>query len=81
MYCMSVTLEVSKLSGWLNAYAFCQVEGRAAYDAGRGAAHAQEVGVGSGDGSRLSGRTTNMPCVVVTPEVFHVDMSALKFVV
>ena len=29
MYCMSLTLEVSKLSGWLKACAFCRVEGRA----------------------------------------------------
>ena len=28
MYCMVVTLEVSQLSGWLNADAFCRVEGR-----------------------------------------------------
>ena len=34
---MSVTLEVSKLSGWLNADADCRVERRAC-DAGRGAA-------------------------------------------
>ena len=34
---MVVTLEVSKLSGWLNAYAFCRVEGRGTCDAGRGA--------------------------------------------
>ena len=34
---MVVTLDVSKLSGWLNAYAYCRVEGRAC-DAGRGAA-------------------------------------------
>ena len=34
---MSVTLDVSKLSGWLNANAFCRVERRAC-DAGRGAA-------------------------------------------
>ena len=34
---MSVTLEVSKLSGWLNADAPCRVERRAC-DAGRGAA-------------------------------------------
>ena len=33
---MSVTLDVSKLSGWLNAVAYCRVE-RRAYDAGRGA--------------------------------------------
>eukprot|EP00964_Phaeocystis_antarctica_P055027 scaffold32357_cov53-Phaeocystis_antarctica.AAC.1 len=31
---MSVTLDVSKLSGWLNAAADCRVESRA-YDAGR----------------------------------------------
>ena len=34
---MFVTLDVSKLSGWLNAAAFCRVERRAC-DAGRGAA-------------------------------------------
>eukprot|EP00964_Phaeocystis_antarctica_P108858 scaffold73351_cov48-Phaeocystis_antarctica.AAC.3 len=32
---MSVTLDVSKLSDWLNAYADCRVE-RRAYEAGRG---------------------------------------------
>ena len=32
---MSVTLDVSKLSGWLKAAAFCRVESRAC-DAGRG---------------------------------------------
>ena len=35
--CMFVTLDVSKLSGWLNADADCRVERRAC-DAGRGAA-------------------------------------------
>ena len=35
--CMVVTLEVSKLSGWLNADAYCRVERRAC-DVGRGAA-------------------------------------------
>ena len=34
---MAVTLDVSKLSGWLNALASCRVERRAC-DAGRGAA-------------------------------------------
>ena len=34
---MYVTLDVSKLSGWLNAVAYCRVERRAC-DAGRGAA-------------------------------------------
>ena len=41
---MVVTLDVSKLSGWLNADARCQVE-RRAYDAERGAGRGQE-GVG-----------------------------------
>ena len=36
MLSMVVTLEVSKLSGWLNADAACRVE-RQACDAGRGA--------------------------------------------
>jgi hypothetical protein len=34
---MVVTLEVSKLSGWLKAVAPCRVEGRGTCDAGRGA--------------------------------------------
>ena len=33
MYCMSVTLEVSKVSGWLNADAYCRVQ-RGAWEAG-----------------------------------------------
>ena len=37
MASMVVTLDVSKLSGWLNADACCRVERRAC-DAGRGAA-------------------------------------------
>ena len=37
MPCMVVTLAVLKLSGWLNAYAYCRVERRAC-DVGRGAA-------------------------------------------
>ena len=37
MCCMVVTLDVSKLSGWLNALACCRVERRAC-DARRGAA-------------------------------------------
>ena len=36
---MFVTLDVSKLSGWLNAYASCRVERRAC-GVGRGAARA-----------------------------------------
>ena len=37
MPCMVVTLDVSKLSGWLNTDAYCRVEGRAC-DVGRRAA-------------------------------------------
>ena len=36
MLSMSFTLDVSKLSGWLNAFASCRVA-RRAYNAGRGA--------------------------------------------
>eukprot|EP00964_Phaeocystis_antarctica_P055720 scaffold32796_cov48-Phaeocystis_antarctica.AAC.1 len=39
-----VTLEVSKLSGWLNAFAFCRGVERGAYGAGQGAA--REAGGG-----------------------------------
>ena len=45
MYGMVVTLEVSKLSGWLNADASCRVEGRA-YDAERGVGSGRREGVG-----------------------------------
>ena len=38
---MVVTLDVSKLSGWLNADASCRVE-RRAYDAGRGSGRGRE---------------------------------------
>ena len=41
---MFVTLDVSKLSGWLNAYA-----------------------------------RENIRCMLVTPDVFQLEMSALKF--
>ena len=41
---MSVTLDVLKLSGWLNALAHCRVE-RRAHDAGRGVGRGRE-GVG-----------------------------------
>ena len=48
---MSVTLDVSKLSGWLNADALCRVE-RRAYDAGRGVGQGRE---GVGRRQRTSG--------------------------
>ena len=38
MYFMPVTLDASKLSGWLNADAYCRVERRACDAGGRGAA-------------------------------------------
>jgi len=49
---MVVTLDVSKLSGWLNADADCRVE-RRAYDAGRGVG--RETGEGVGRRQRMSG--------------------------
>ena len=48
---MFVTLDVSKLSGWLNAAAFCRVESRA-YDAERGVGRGRE---GVGRRQRTSG--------------------------
>ena len=43
--CMSVTLDVSKLSGWLNADAYCRVE-RRAWDARRGVPPGKREGAG-----------------------------------
>ena len=48
---MVVTLDVSKLSSWLNSDALCRVE-RRAYDAGRGAGRGWE---GVGRRQRTSG--------------------------
>jgi hypothetical protein len=45
MPCMSVTLDVSKLTSWLNADAPCRVE-RRARDAGRGVWTGRREGVG-----------------------------------
>ena len=72
MPCMSVTLEVSKLSGWLKADATCRVEGRAC-DAG---GEVCEPGGGMAWGGE---RTWNMRRMVVTLEVSQLEMSALKF--
>ena len=46
MYCMSVTLDVLKVSGWLNAYAYCRVQRKGIYEGAAG---------GPGDGRALSG--------------------------
>ena len=48
MACMVVTLDVSKLSGWLNAFACCRVEGREC-DVGRGAGLGGVRALGGGD--------------------------------
>ena len=81
---MSVTLDVSKLSGWLNADAYCRVE-RRAYDADRGVGreaggcgpaaaherHAQREGpaVKAGGARACAERTPNMALMVVTLDV------------
>eukprot|EP00964_Phaeocystis_antarctica_P096640 scaffold62917_cov58-Phaeocystis_antarctica.AAC.4 len=49
---MSVTLDVSKLSSWLNADASCQVE-RRAYDVGRGAGREARGRCGGGGASSV----------------------------
>ena len=85
---MVVTLDVSKLSGWLNADASCQVERRAYYAGARGcvreAGQRSWAGGGKssvqGTASEESGRTQNMLLMSVTPDVFQLDMSALMFV-
>ena len=94
MLLMSVTLDVSKLSGWLNADAPCRVE-RRAYDAergvgreagGRGPAVARERHTrGEGPAVKAEGaracaeRTPNMPRMVVTLDVSQLETSASKF--
>jgi len=67
MLLMSVTLDVSKLSGWLNADAPQNIQ-------------LMSVTL---DVSKLSGWSnadapSNMPFMVVTLEVFQPEMSALK---
>ena len=53
MPCMSVTLDVSKLSGWLKADASCRVERRAC-DAERGAARGRGGRALGGGGARAA---------------------------
>ena len=79
---MSVTLDVSKLSGWLNAHAYCRVERRGGYATrgevrageaeGRGAAaaHAARTAGPDCEGWRAGAeRTSNMPPISVTLDV------------
>ena len=56
MLIMFVTLDVSKLSGWLNTFADCRGEKRA-YDAGRGTVRQGVKALGGGDanGGRARG--------------------------
>ena len=51
MRLMVVTLEVSKLSGWLKAYAPCRLKGRACDAGGRGASREAGGPVGCGGGT------------------------------
>jgi len=48
---MVVTLEVSKLSGWLKAVAYCRVEGRACDAGGRGVRAGRREGLWCGGGT------------------------------
>ena len=85
---MLVTLDVSKLSGWLNATACCRVE-REAYEEGRVAggrweAAAAQAACWEGPTMGAAGRaraerTVNMYDMSVTPEVSQLDMSALNW--
>ena len=85
MWLMSVTLDVSKLSGWLNADAFCRVTtGPKGLDTARGERREGGGGGGGGGGAhsvhggsdrtlegtaRARGRTRNMPRIFVTLDV------------
>ena len=85
MYSMDVTLDVSRLSGWLYADAPCGVGGggmvivgqEKGRRVGRGVIKTRarwiQVGV-----QAAAGRTSNMLRMVVTPEVIQPEMSALK---
>ena len=90
---MLVTLDVSKLSGWLNAVAPCRVEREG--HAMRGEVRAgRREGVGRRQrkrharerpdsrllgGRARAGRTRNMRSILVTLDVSQLEMSALKF--
>ena len=82
MYCMVVTLEVSRLNGWLNADAYCRVEREASEErchgggkmGGRGVTAAAQAACREGPTVGAAGRaraehTPNMDCMVLTLEV------------
>ena len=82
---MSVTLDVSKLSGWLNAGDHCRVEGKACGagagggcglgggrvwgGGGAGGMHWEGPTQGLGARARAEERTENMECMSVTWDV------------
>ena len=94
MACMVVTLDVSKLSGRLNADAPCRVErrgvrcgvrcGPGAGERGPAAAHERHARR-DGPAMKAAGaracaeRTQNMPYMVVTLDVSQLETSASKF--
>ena len=87
MPCMFVTLEVSKLSGWLNVDAPCReskgrhtvrVEG-AGQQTGATASSVQGRARLQIRGRTGVERTRNIWYMVVTLEVSHLETSALKF--
>ena len=81
MYCMLVTLEMSRLSGWLNAYAACrEPKGANTVRCGLRAGRRETASDGGAipgwgrarfqvGGSHGEERTPNMPLMVVTLEV------------
>ena len=91
---MFVTLDVSKLSGWLNADARCRAQREASIGRGAtcGAGKLERAWGRRGRrrqragrsplrriaGRALAERTRNMPFMSVTPEVSQLDMSALN---
>ena len=102
---MVVTFDVSKLSGWLNAAAYCREskgghkvrgEVRAGRQEGDGCLQICRQARGghledcsgqedcsedcSGQGRARAERTSNIWFMFVTPEVFQLEMSALKFI-
>ena len=83
---MSVTLEVSRLSGWLNARAPCRIEHRRADEErmrcvlteGDHVAKGAQGTCGSGVEMWTSGHTQNMLPMSVTLDVFQLDTFSLN---